>query len=85
MSRRHTEIPVPPSSLHALSAEIAGAESYALLQRVEIYPARLRREVVRQCLSGLSDTAVATMMRVPVNDVHAIMEAFNEVAEEQAI
>jgi hypothetical protein len=86
MSRRHTENPDPPThALHELGAEIASAERYALLQRVAVYPATLRLEVVRHCLNGVPDTTIATTMRIPLNDVHAIMEAFKEVAEEQAI
>lgn len=86
MTRRQTGNPDSPAhSLHQLGAEIASAERYALLQRVAVYPPALRREVVKSSLNGVADSTIAATMRIPLNDVHAIMEAFTEVAEEQAI
>jgi hypothetical protein len=86
MPRRLTG-PADPSvnRFHELGAEIALAERYALLQRVLVHPASLRREVVKQSLNGVRDSAIATSLRIPLSDVHAIMEAFNEFADDQPI
>ena len=85
MTRRQTANPASPAhSLHQLGAEIASAERFALLQRVAVYPAALRREVVKHSLNGVPDSTIATTMRIPLNDVHAIMEAFTQAADEHA-
>jgi hypothetical protein len=86
MPRRPTGSADPPAqTFHQLGSEIALAERYALLQRVLIYPASLRREVIKQSLNGARDSTIASQMRIPLSDVHAIMEAFNQFAEDQPI
>jgi DNA-directed RNA polymerase specialized sigma24 family protein len=72
-------------TFHQLGTEIALAERHALLQRVLIYPASLRREVIKHTLNGVRDRSSADHLRIPLSDVHAIMQAFKEFAEEQAI
>jgi hypothetical protein len=86
MPRRPTENADPPvGTLHQLGTEIALAERYALLQPVALHPAALRREVIKHSLNGVRASSIAAHLRIPLNDVHAIMEAFKEFAEEQAI
>jgi hypothetical protein len=85
MPRRPTETAdpaVPP--FHQLGTEIALAERHALLQRVLIYPASVRRNVVKQSLHGVSDMLIAAELRISLTDVHAIMEAFTGFSEDQA-
>jgi flagellar biosynthesis/type III secretory pathway protein FliH len=45
----------------------------------------MRREVIKQTLNGERDGAIALALRIPLTDVHAIMEAFNQFAEDQPI
>ena len=68
-----------------LSAEVARAECHALLERVVVYPAAIRRQVVRQSLSGRAAAGIAAGLNIPISDVQAIMEAFNGIAQEQAL
>jgi hypothetical protein len=86
MPRRPTGSADPPApTFRHLGSEIALAERHALLQRVLIYPASMRREVIKQTLNGERDGAIALALRIPLTDVHAIMEAFNQFAEDQPI
>jgi DNA-directed RNA polymerase specialized sigma24 family protein len=86
MPRRPTGTADPPqSTFHELAMEIALAERYALLQRVLIYPASLRREVIRQSLHGVRDAQIAHRLSIPLADMRAIMEAFSEFADDQSI
>jgi DNA-directed RNA polymerase specialized sigma24 family protein len=85
MARRPPETAdpaVPP--FHQLGTEVALAERHALLQRVLIYPASVRRKVVKQSLNGVSDAVIAAELRIPLTDVRAIMEAFTGFSEDQA-
>jgi hypothetical protein len=68
-----------------LNTAIALAERHALLQDVLAYPASLRREVVRKSLHGMRESAIAADLRIPLPDVRAIIEAFKEFADEQAL
>jgi hypothetical protein len=68
-----------------LSTEVALAERYALLQRIAVYPAATRRAVVKQHLSGAREAWIAAEVKIPISDVRAIMDAFNEFADEQAL
>ncbi len=65
-----------PLNAHA----IALAERHALWQRVLLYPAAQRREVIRRTVAGSEDPAhIANEMQMPVRDVRAIAEAFTSV------
>jgi hypothetical protein len=68
-----------------LSTEIALAERHALLQRVSAFPASLRRTVVKLSLNGIGEARIASDLNISLSDVRAIMEAFHEVADEQAL
>ena len=72
-------------SADQLRAEVARAERYALLQRIAVHPAAVRRQVVKESLSGRRDALIAADLNIPISDVQAIMEAFNEFADEQAL
>jgi len=67
-----------------LSAEIALAERHALLQRVSLFPASLRRQVVKHSLNGIGESRIAADLQISRSDVRAILEAFHEFADEQA-
>ncbi|HEX4376767.1 MAG TPA: hypothetical protein VHZ99_06425 [Steroidobacteraceae bacterium] len=59
---------------------IASAERHALWQRVSLYSAAQRREVIRRTVAGSQDAAlVANDLQMPVRDVRAIAEAFASV------
>jgi len=70
--------------IYPLGHEIASAERYAALQAISMYPASVRRQVVRQSLSGLSESVIAAALKIPIADVRAIKEAFTEFTEDQA-
>ena len=58
---------------------VASAERHALWQRVLLYPASQRREVIRQSVSGIRDARIARELQMPVGDVRAIAEAFAQI------
>jgi hypothetical protein len=67
-----------------LSTEIALAERHALLQRVSLFPASLRRQVIKHSLNGVGESRIAADLQLSLSDVRAILETFHEFAEEQA-
>ena len=58
---------------------VAGAERHALWQRVLLYPAAQRREVIRRTVVGIHDARIARELMMPVGDVRAIAEAFSQI------
>jgi hypothetical protein len=85
MPRPPIEIPDPTlPPFHQLGTEIALAERHALLERVLIYPASVRRKVVKQSLNGVREASIAAEFRIPLTDVRAIMDAFTGFSEDQA-
>jgi hypothetical protein len=59
---------------------IAVAERHALWQRVLLYPAAQRREVIRRTVAESEDPSrIANEMQMPVSDVRAIADAFTGV------
>src|SRR5579864_8963732 len=85
MPRRHHTSEDVSARAAALSAEIALAERHVLMQRVSAFPPALRRIVVRRSLNGIGDSRIATDLKISLSDVRAIMEAFHEFADEQAL
>ena len=66
-----------------LSHEVALAERHAALEAISLYPAAVRRQVVRQSLHGLRDSTIAAELKIPVTDVRAIRDAFTEFTADQ--
>jgi hypothetical protein len=69
---------------YPLGQEIALAERYAALQAISMYPASVRRQVVRQSLHGVPESVIAAALKIPITDVRAIKEVFTEFTEDQA-
>jgi hypothetical protein len=53
------------------------------MQRVLIYPSAVRREVIRKSLGGGREEWIAADLRMPLTDVRAIVEVFNEITDRQ--
>jgi hypothetical protein len=63
-----------------LTNNIQSAERHALWQRVLVYPAAQRVEVLRQSAQGTPDTLIAEGLLMPLSDVRLILQAFNQLA-----
>jgi DNA-directed RNA polymerase specialized sigma24 family protein len=85
LPRRHHMSEDASARAALLRNEIALAERHVLMQRVSGFPPALRRQVVKHSLNGIGDAQIASDLRISLSDVRAIMEAFHEFADEQAL
>jgi hypothetical protein len=63
---------------------IVVAERHASWQRVLLYPAAQRREVIRRCAVGEADTHIARELLIPLHDVRAINDVFERIPHQPA-